>query len=329
MEKRGLVSVIVPIYKVENYIEECIESILAQTYRELEIILVDDGSPDRCGAICDRYAQMDPRILALHPKNGGAAAARNVGLRTATGAYITFVDSDDYLEPDAYAHMVRALEETGADVVQAGFRNVYVNGQQIHPGAAERCDYSTIAYLTHFTEDWTCALCWDKLFRKNVLTDVFFEEGHLIDDEFFTYKAIFNARKIVYIPTVTYNHRLRSSSVMRNPAGLERKNRDTLEAMDKRRRDVAERFPELKTHYENNYADYLLYYSTTDRATAATIREIKKRLLTHMACGKALPWKPGQRKLFLRILTFLAKPAGSILRKRKEGAKYGEYELFE
>ena len=97
MKKKGVISVIVPIYGVEKYLEECIESILGQTYTKLEIILIDDASPDRCGEICDRYAQMDDRIIVIHQKNGGAAAARNAGLRIATGEYIGFVDSDDYL----------------------------------------------------------------------------------------------------------------------------------------------------------------------------------------------------------------------------------------
>ncbi|MBR2423269.1 MAG: glycosyltransferase [Oscillospiraceae bacterium] len=329
MNKLELVSVIVPIYRVEKYIESCIESIMNQTYRELQIILVDDESPDRCGEICDRYAAMDPRILVLHRKNGGAAAARNAGLRAATGAYIAFVDSDDYLEPDAYEHMVRTLEDSGADIVQAGFRNVYVNAAQVHPGETAPREYSTAAYLTHFTEDWTCALCWDKLFRQHVLKDVFFEEGHLIDDEYFTYKGALNARKIVYIPTVTYNHRVRASSVMQHPAGLERKNRDALDAVAQRYTDVTARFPELTAHYNHHYADYLLYYATSDRATINTIREIKKRLLAHVLHGRALPWKDGQRKLFLRILVFLPEPVGSIIKKRKERTQNREYELFE
>ena len=329
MNKRELVSVIVPIYRVEKYIEACVESIMNQTYRELQIILVDDASPDRCGEICDRYAAADPIILVLHQKNGGAAAARNAGLRVATGAYITFVDSDDYLEPDAYEKMVDALEDSGADMVQSGFRNVYGNAAQVHPGGTTPCTYSTSEYLVHFTEDWTCALCWDKLFRRQVLEDVFFEEGHLIDDEFFTYKGALNARKIVYIPTVTYNHRIRASSVMHNPAGLERKNRDALDAVAQRHKDVTARFPELTAHYDHHYADYLLYYATSDRATVNTIREIKKRLLAHALHGRVLPWKDGQRKLFLRLIAFLAEPAGSIIRKRKERTISSEYELFE
>ena len=101
MENCGLISVIVPVYRVEKYLEECIDSIIGQTYPFLEVILVDDGSPDGCGAICDRYAQKDPRVIVVHQRNSGAAAARNAALRLATGACIAFVDRVDYLEPDA------------------------------------------------------------------------------------------------------------------------------------------------------------------------------------------------------------------------------------
>ena len=329
MEKRGIVSVIVPVYKVEKYIEECVESILGQTYSSLEIILVDDGSPDCCGAVCDRYARQDPRVMVLHRNNGGAAAARNAGLRAATGEYITFVDGDDYLLPDACAHMVRTLEDTDADIVQSGFRYVYANGTLVHDGGVGRRIYSITEYLTCFTGDWTCALCWGKLFRRHMLMDVFFEEGHLIDDEFFTYRAVMNARKIVYAPTVTYHYRQRSSGVMKDPTTLERKNRDALEAVERRWRDVGAGFPELEEHFACHYADYLLCFAVSDSTTINTILEIKKRLRDYLGSGKVLPWKQGQRKLFLRSLYFLAQPAERIYKKRKVSTNDSGYEFFE
>ena len=329
MRKSGTISVIVPIYKVEKYIAECIESLTGQTYRDLEIILADDGSPDLCGAICDRYAQTDSRIIVLHLKNGGAAAARNAALRVATGAYIAFVDGDDYLEPDACEHLVQAMEATGADVVQGGLRYNYANGKNVRHPASEPRTLSTTEYLARFTEDWTCAIACDKLFRHHVLEGVFYEEGHLIDDEFFTYRGIMNARKIAYIPDITYNYRQRASSVMKDAARWERKNLDILNAVEKRRKDVCARFPDLKAHFENHYVDYLLYLAFTEQTTVNTIREIKKRLLAYTACGKVLPWRKGQRKLFLRTMTLLAQPADAIFRKRKEPTEYGEYEFFE
>ena len=105
------ISIIVPIYNVEQYLRECVDSILAQSYQNLEIILVDDGSPDRCGAICDEYAAADPRIKVIHKVNGGLSDARNAGLEVATGDYIGFVDSDDWIAPDMFSYLLKGLEE--------------------------------------------------------------------------------------------------------------------------------------------------------------------------------------------------------------------------
>ena len=119
------ISTIIPVYNVSTYISECMESILSQDYPDLEIILVDDGSTDDSGRICDAYAQRDNRIQVIHQPNGGAAAAKNAGLRVASGEYLSFVDSDDSLEPGAYAHMVQLMEAHGADIVQCAFRDVF------------------------------------------------------------------------------------------------------------------------------------------------------------------------------------------------------------
>ena len=328
MRKSGVISVIVPIYGVEKYLEACIESILNQTYTELEVILVDGGSPDRCGEICDRYAQTDRRITVIHQKNGGAAAARNAGLRIASGEYITFVDSDDYLELDAYENMVAALLHNDVDIVHARFRYIYVNKTKIHESNEEILSFSAAEYLLWFLEEWTCALSTIKLFRYSVLENVFYEEGHLIDDEFFTYRAVMNAGKIVYIPTVVYNYRQRASSVMKNRDTIERKCEDIFAYLEKRSRNIADRFPELETQYNNYYIDYLLYLATTEMGTRKTIREIKKRLIRHAASGKVLPWRKGQRKRSLRILSFAATPIRMLMHRKTE-VKDSGYQFFE
>ena len=111
------VSVIVPVYKVEKYLKKCIDSILNQTYRDLEVILVDDGSPDQCGTICDRYGREDSRVHVIHKENGGLSDARNTGVERASGEYILFVDSDDYIEPELVEKTVKAAEKTGCDLV--------------------------------------------------------------------------------------------------------------------------------------------------------------------------------------------------------------------
>ena len=132
MSERGaLISIIIPIYKVEQYLDKCIQSIINQTYKNLQIILVNDGSPDNCGKICDEYALKDNRIEVIHKINGGLSDARNVGIGRAKGKYIGFVDSDDYIEKDMYENMYNLLEERNADVCICNFYNVIENNNII------------------------------------------------------------------------------------------------------------------------------------------------------------------------------------------------------
>lgn len=115
-----MISVIVPVFKVEKFLSKCIESILNQTYTDIEVILVDDGSPDKCGEICDLYAQRDKRVKVIHKENGGQASARNAGLEIATGDYISFIDSDDWIDKDMYEELLRVAKSTDADIVGGG-----------------------------------------------------------------------------------------------------------------------------------------------------------------------------------------------------------------
>ena len=125
-----LVSVIVPIYKVEPYLEKCVDSILAQTYTDLEVILVDDGSPDGCGAICDRYAAQDARVHVIHKGNGGLSSARNAGLDAATGEYVMFTDGDDWIEPDMVSVLVQGSTANGADITTCNLRSESTSGEK-------------------------------------------------------------------------------------------------------------------------------------------------------------------------------------------------------
>lgn len=115
-----MISVVVPVYKVEKYLERCINSVLSQSYKDLEVILVDDGSPDKCGKICDEYAKKDDRVKVIHKENGGQSSARNIGIQEAKGQYISFIDSDDYLEKNAYETLIKVATTTNADITEGG-----------------------------------------------------------------------------------------------------------------------------------------------------------------------------------------------------------------
>ena len=274
----SMISVIIPVYNVAAYLPECLNSVLGQSYRNMEIILVDDGSKDASGAICDQYADKDSRITVIHQANGGAAAAKNAGLRIARGKYLSFVDSDDFLEPDAYRHMVSVLEANDADAVQCCFREVVTDGTIDCVTIKEPMSFSVQEYLKRYTTDWTCCLLWDKLYKHELFDGIFFEEGHIVDDEFFTYQGIMNAKKIIHDPKIVYNYRKRYSSVTIKPEYRERTIFDKLDYLEKRRKNIAKAFPELKEIFDLHYLDMLLWMSRDADVTVACIDEIKKKI---------------------------------------------------
>lgn len=275
---KDLISIIIPVYNVEKYLSECIESVINQTYSELEIILIDDESTDNSGKICDEYAVKDARIKVIHQKNSGAASARNKGLRIATGEYLAFVDSDDYLEKDAYEYMVTQLNANHADVIQCAFRNVFVNRVVDCVMLPEFQEFSTKSFLRRFTIDWTSGLLWDKLYRRSLFENVYFEEGHKIDDEFFTYQGLMNAEKILHSPKVIYNYRKRRSGIMLNSAFQQQIVLDKLDYLSKRRIKIISRFPDIKTDFDLHFLNTLVMLSIDRAATVESIQQTQKLL---------------------------------------------------
>ncbi len=275
------ISIIVPVYKVEPYIHCCINSILSQTYTDFELILVDDGSPDNCPAICDEYAAKDSRVTVIHQKNGGAAAAKNAGLRIATGKYLSFVDSDDYLEPDAYRHMLKLLNDHDAEVVQCSYRDVFLHSSKDCLCPDKHKVYDTKSYLRLYTSDWTCGMMTDKLFLRELFDGIFFEEGHKIDDEYFTYRGIMNARKIVRDDFVVYNYRKRRSSVMYSPESACQIIQDRVDYLSKRRRNVITRFPELREVFDRHFVEMMVILFRDPMATKECRKRIRKQMNTY------------------------------------------------
>lgn len=274
------ISVIVPVYNVAQYLPQCVDSILSQDYEDLEVILIDDGSTDASGEICDRYAAKDSRVRVIHQKNGGAAAAKNAGLRAASGDYLAFVDSDDYLEPGAYGFLMKTLSETGADTVQGSFREVYRNSaEELHIQEETLEGY---AYLLRFPKDFSCALLWNKLYRRTIFEGVFFEEGHKIDDEYFTYQGFLQPRKVVRLDRIVYNYRKRASSVMSSPESAERLVLDCLDSAAKRRQKILDTLPELRESFDENYLDVIWYLSGNEGSTERTLRTLKNSLRAYM-----------------------------------------------
>lgn len=212
-----LISIIVPVYKVEPYLRECIDSILAQTYRDFELILVDDGSPDRCGAICDEYAAQDSRIRVVHQENGGLSAARNTGLEIAAGDYITFVDSDDVVHPEYLSFLFEILCKTGADISICRF--LRYSGET---PAAEPCEIAISAVMTgrescyalYGDEAVVYTTAWGKLYRRKLFEGVRYPVGRIHEDEATTYKLLYQANKVAVLENELYLYRQNLDSIM-------------------------------------------------------------------------------------------------------------------
>lgn len=293
---KNLISVIIPVYNIEDYIQECLDSVISQTYNNLEIILIDDESSDDSGKICDEYAKKDGRIKVIHKKNGGAASARNEGLKIATGEYLTFVDSDDYLDNNAYEYMIKQIQEHNADMIQCGLRRVYINQKVDYKSdvlVKKVTEFDVETYLKRYTFDWTCGLIWDKLFRRELFDGIYFETGHKVDDEFFTYQGVMNAKKIICSPEIFYNYRQRKSSVVNEKDSLEKMLFDRLDFLQKRRKNVVSKFPNLKQDFDFHYLDNLIYASKESFVTVDVIKQIQKQIKAYMKNEKhcKMNWK--------------------------------------
>ena len=199
-------SIIVPIYNVEQYIHKCVDSILNQTFADFELILVDDGSPDGCGAICDEYAQKDKRIKVIHQKNSGVSVARNSALDVASGTYVMFVDSDDYVEPDLAEKCIRKAEEKDLDIVIFEFFYKLSNGVAAKNHIDEKYHESKESLLEGILWDKMHNAVWNKLFKRALWDDVRFPVGVSFEDLYVMPEIFLKACQIGYMEEWLYHY---------------------------------------------------------------------------------------------------------------------------
>lgn len=226
------ISIIVPVYNVEVYIEKCIDSLINQTYKNIEIILVDDGSTDKSYDICKKYSETDNRIKLIHKNNGGLSDARNVGIDNATGKYITFVDSDDWLSYDYCDIMIKEINETKADIVMSNLVYVYSNDYTFE--VEEKFDkksYTNVEALEKF-EDTVSVVAVSKLYRRELFEDLRYKVGKIHEDEFMFHKIFFRAKKISHLDIELYAYRQRENSITTSKYSL--KKLDAIEALEDR-----------------------------------------------------------------------------------------------
>lgn len=215
------ISVIVPVYKVEAYLHRCVESIFAQTFRDYELILVDDGSPDRCGEICEEFARKDSRVVVLHRENGGLSAARNTGIdwamENSDSQWLAFVDSDDWVAPGYLELLYKAVSETGCRLAACGLK--WTSGEPLPPlgevtiqtlGASEY-------YCSQTIHGGITATAWNKLYHKSLFFSLRYPQGKLHEDEFTTYRAVFLAEQVAVVDVPLYAYFQNDSGITHSP----------------------------------------------------------------------------------------------------------------
>lgn len=246
MKNRDLVSIIIPVYGVEKYLPECLESVCSQTYENLEIIVVDDESPDKSGEIADEYAKKDRRVKTYHIQNRGAAGARNYGLDVCTGSYIMFVDSDDWIESNMVEALVSACEEQNCDIAQCQYIDEFVDKSEKHIYIEENQVCDSLRFIETMLKKWEYVINCNKIYKIELLRNLRFVEGRCIDDEFFTYKAVLNANSIALLTGYYYHYRMRKSSAMGSEVKAKQRLRDQVDFVTERYPVLQQRFPKLK-----------------------------------------------------------------------------------
>lgn len=219
MEDSVLISIIVPIYKVEKYIHRCVDSILCQAYHNLEIILVDDGSPDNCPAICDEYAKRDKRVVVIHQKNQGLSAARNAGLDKAEGKYIFFVDSDDFIDENVINIVVESAEEKDADLVLCNYICVDEQGNELKTKYSKKLEKKVLNpkdVLTQACESGgeVFVVAWNKLYKRELWENYRYPVGKIHEDEFAFCPIISQCNTIISTGYIGYFYVQRNGSIM-------------------------------------------------------------------------------------------------------------------
>ena len=244
MKEMPLISVIVPVYRVEAYLDRCLESITGQTYRNLEIILVDDGSPDGSGAICDAWAARDSRIRVIHKENAGAGAARNTGLDVAAGEIVSMIDSDDYLQEHMYEHLM-SLMTGDVDIAECDICLTERDDLAMDDGSDAEVSIFDVeaAMRLHIRDALFRQTPPNKLYRRSLIGQIRFPEGNLIDDEFFTYRVLGNARRLARSSACMYAYRQQPGSAMHKAFSLKRL--QGLEAKQQRLSYLESRMPSL------------------------------------------------------------------------------------
>ncbi len=256
-----MISVIVPVYNVEKYLDRCVKSILSQSFSDFELLLVDDGSPDRCGEMCDEYAKGDSRIKAFHKRNGGLSDARNFGIEKALGEYLMFVDSDDYIHEQMLETLHRLITENDADLAVCSAMDVF-EGKEVTQ-VREIREFTlnkTESYKYMLRGDGLPSAC-NKLYKRQTVGEVRFPVGKLYEDGFFTPQILKRVEKTAVTSRPMYYYFRRADSITTKP--FRKGDLDVIEAYDICVRQVRELCPEALPFAEFRYRN--AYFNVLDK----------------------------------------------------------------
>lgn len=274
-QEKALISIIIPVYKVEKYLEKCIQSVINQTYKNIQIILVDDGSPDNCGKICDEYAKKDHRIEVIHKSNGGLSDARNKGLEIAKGEYIGFVDSDDYIESDMYEVLYNLLKQYNVDVSICNFYTVSQEKIAIKNADNGIKEYNRIEILKEILLDNNIqSYAWNKLYNKDLFDEIKYPVGKKYEDIGTTFYLLEKCNKVVVTGKPEYYYINRQDSIVNNVT--ESTITDYIELIMQRYDYIEENIKELSS-YNKDYLKRILKTAEQDIKSLKEVGDYTKK----------------------------------------------------
>ena len=297
-----IVSIIVPVYKVELYLPACVDSILSQTYHHIEVILVDDGSPDGCGKICDGYAEKDARVTVIHKPNGGLSDARNAGMKIATGSHLMFVDSDDLLPPDAVQELLLLSETEDADLVIGG----HARFETAPSTVPEKISPHKILSAKEAMADMFCHGCaaWARIYRRQIHEGIPYPVGRINEDEAIVLRILERCRRVVKTDKIVYHYRCRPESI--TTSNFSPQKMHWPEHCAANLRTVQEKWPELTMDAAARYRNSLLWIlsevALSDEVFPDTVKAAQTQLRQHRKLFRQAPFQFPQDRIRTEVL---------------------------
>lgn len=303
---KDLISVVIPVYNVEQYIHQCIDSVIEQTYKNIEIIIVDDGSEDRSGKICDEYAKKDERIKVIHQNNRGLSGARTAGQEIAQGKYITFIDSDDWIDIDMLEILYKAINKYNGDISCIGFFAFYEDGifEKITKVREVKILNNVEALECYLFDEYITPCVWGKLWKRKLWKEIRCPEGKLFEDQYTTYKLLDMADKIILIPRAKYYYRKRANSI--GHMEFNKRTYDLYYGVQEEYTYITQKYPQIKEtlaigriKWEIVFINMMFSSKKTDKKLLRKCRLFARKNTKNIIGSKYIDWlRKGQMLLF-------------------------------